>query len=77
MEEIKFGKNKFPVVKVHLPFGESFVSILRLNRALMNMEGNYVSEEARLIDEKIFYFVEENQLKMSETKLVDLILSEI
>lgn len=43
----------------------------------MNFEGSYVSEEARLIDEKIYYFVEDEVLHFSNDKIVKLISSEI
>jgi len=43
----------------------------------MNIDGSYVSENARHIDEEIFYFVEENILRFRENEIVKIILSEI
>ena len=43
----------------------------------MNEDGSYVSENARLVDEDIFYFVDEEDLNLSDDELVKLILSEI
>lgn len=74
---IKFEGKEYPSVIVNLPFGERKVSNIQLNESMMNFDGSYVSNEARLIDEEIFYFVEESALGLQETKLVELILSEI
>mgnify|MGYP003665930667 FL=1 len=60
-----------------MPFGERTISTVQLNESLLNLEGSYVSEEARLIDENIFYFVEENVLCFQENEIVNKILSEI
>jgi hypothetical protein len=77
METIEFEGKPFPRVLVNMPFGEVRISTEILNETLMNYDGSYVSEEARLIDEDIFYFVEEQALRFSENKLIELILSEI
>lgn len=77
MEVIKFNGNEYPSVLVNLPFGKSKISSIQLNEALMNPNGSYVSDEARLVDEEIFYFVNENALYFRTNKLVELILSEI
>lgn len=77
MEAINFNGKVFPVIYVKFPFGERKVSNHKLNYALMNFEGSYVSEEARLIDEKIYYFVEDEVLHFSNDKIVKLISSEI
>ena len=61
MEIIKFEGQEFPIVNIKLPFGVRKVSNENLNEALMNFDGGYVSEEARLIDENIFYFVEDKE----------------
>ncbi len=77
MEIIKFEGKEFPSVIVNLPFGERKISNTQLNESLMNFDGSYVSEEARLIDEEIFYFVEEEVLRFRKNKLITKILSEI
>ncbi|MDX1349006.1 MAG: hypothetical protein R3279_02100 [Putridiphycobacter sp.] len=43
----------------------------------MNKHGTYVSDLARIIDEEIFYFVEEKDLNLSEKELVNKILAEL
>lgn len=77
MEIIKFEEKEFPSVIVNMPFGEKKISSIKLNESLMNMDGSYVSEKARLIDEEIFYFVDEEFLCFRENELIKKILSEI
>lgn len=77
MEIIKFNGKEFLSIIVSLPFGERKISSSKLNESLMNNEGNYVSEEARLIDENIFYFVEDKVLHSRENEIINTILSEI
>ncbi|MCB0454762.1 MAG: hypothetical protein KDC62_05165 [Aequorivita sp.] len=77
MEMIKFEGKEYPILQLKFPFGERQISTEKLNDCLMNVDGSYVSENARLIDESIFYFVDEENLKLDEAKLTRLILSEI
>lgn len=77
MEFIEFEGKTFPTVMVNLPFGERKISNIDLNELLLNIDGSYVSEKARLIDESIFYFVEDNVLRFRENEISKLILSEI
>jgi len=77
MGKIEFQGKDYPLVLVNLPFGEMLISTVSLNNVLMNNDGSYVSDEARTIDENIFYFVEDNILHLNENKLANKILSEI
>ncbi len=77
MEMIKFEGKEYPTFLLNFPFGERQISTEKLNDSLINVDGSYVSENARFIDEKIFYFVDEENLKLDKAKLVQLILSEI
>lgn len=77
MEFIEFEGRKYPTVIVNLPFGERKISNTDLNERLLTTDGNYVSEKARLIDESIFYFVEDRMLRFRKNELSKLILSEI
>lgn len=77
MESIVFEQTEFPLVRVEMPFGETFISTESLNNNLMNSDGSYVSEMARIIDEKIFYFVADENISLRKEELVKLILSEI
>ena len=77
METVKFNEKEYPTLLLHFPFGERKISVSKLNDNLMNEDGSYVSENARLVDEDIFYFVDEEDLKLNKDELVQLILSEI
>ena len=77
IEFIKFRNEKHPIRTVSFPFGDRVVSTTRLNDALMNKNMGYVSENACMIDEDIFYFVDENDLYLSEAKLTLKIMDEI
>ena len=77
MRIIEFDGEKYPSTMVNMPGGERMVSTETLNEALMNFDGSYVSENARIIDEEIFYFVADEDISLKNDKLVKLILSEI
>ena len=77
METIEFEGRTYPSVLIKMPFGERRISTENLNESLMNFDGSYVSENARIIDEEIFYFVAEVNISLAYDKLVKLILSEI
>lgn len=74
---IKFEGKEYPSTMISLPFGERRISNVRLNESLMNSDGSYVSEDARRIDERIFYFVDDEVLQLPENELLNIILSEI
>ena len=48
-----------------------------LNAKLLDERGRYVSENARIVDEKIFYFVEENEIELPDTQLRQLLIRQI
>jgi hypothetical protein len=77
MRTVKFENKTYCIRDITFPFGERTVGTEKLNDALMTDDGGYVSEEAKLIDESIFYFVEENNLCLQEKELVLKIISEI
>lgn len=77
MEIIDFKGKKYPTVLIKTNFGERRISTEGLNDSLLNMDGSYVSERARIIDESIFYFVPEEYLSIDHDKLVKLISSEL
>ena len=62
MEMIKFNDKEYPSLIVNMPFGERRISTESLNIQLMKTDGSYVSENARIIDEEIFYFVTEESI---------------
>ena len=71
---IKFNGREYPTKLLNIPgFGEKLVSIEGLEKTLFDAEGFYVSDEARVIDEKIFFYVPDNIINSNEKSLVELI----
>lgn len=78
MDTIKFNNKHYGLRKLLFPFGTRLVATTDLNESLFDMKSlDYVSEEARVIDESIYFFVESEQLKLDDEKLVDYILKNV
>jgi hypothetical protein len=77
MEQINFQNQFFPLRELEISKANSvFISTTKLNSLLMTDSGAYVSGEAELIDDSIYYYVESSQISLSKRKLIQLILSE-
>ncbi len=78
MNTIEFQKNQFKIREVVLPLlGSVLISTTTLNQLLLNNNGSYTSDEAIYIDESIYYFVDELEIKLSDEKLISLIANEV
>ncbi|UYF71867.1 MULTISPECIES: hypothetical protein [Acinetobacter] len=78
MEEITFRNVGYQTRLIELPIlGNVLISTTALNEALMTGDGGYVSIEASQIDEKIYYFVEDVEIKLPDSELSNLILKQI
>ncbi len=78
MDNIEFQNREFKVREIELPeFGIVRISITSLNELLLNKDGSYSSKEAEAVDEKIFYFVEDNEIEQSDEELIKVVLSEV
>lgn len=77
MNKVIFENTEYPIRNIMFPFGDRTVGSEILNSVLMNEDGAYVSEEARLVDELIFFFVKESDLHLPESQLSQKIISEI
>ena len=78
MDIIKFQNQAFKLREIEFPeFGNILISTNSLNRILLNEDGSYSSTEAALIDEKIFYFVEDSEINLSEVDLIKAITLEL
>jgi len=74
MDTIKFQNKKYKAREIELPeLGNVLISTTSLNDALMNNGSDYVSDEAKNIDEEIYFFVEESEVEINEVDLVKLI----
>ncbi len=69
MRPIIFNNQEYPCRDIFIKeFGNVTISTVSLNDAIMN-NSTYSSEEARFVDEKIFFFVEENELTLPDNVL--------
>lgn len=78
MDTINFDGNNYPIKELNFPFGNRLISTTDLNKAIFdNLNGDYVSEEARHIDESLFYFVAPVHLNLKEEHLINLVLNQL
>lgn len=78
MDTINFQNNEFKVREIELPkIGNVLISTNSLNESLLNEDGGYVSDEAIIVDEKIFYFVDDNEMELSNDEFINLITKEV
>lgn len=77
MEQIKFNNELFPFREVEFDFGKRLISTENLNEKILDNNGNYSSEEARYIDESIFFFVDNISINLEEKTLISKIISEL
>lgn len=77
MDIINFQNKEFKVRELELPKeGNVLISTISLNESLIDESGRYVSNEAIAVDENIFYFVNDDEMKLSDKKLMNLITEE-
>ncbi len=78
MNSITFQSTKYKSREIQLSaFGDVLISTTTLNRNLFDKNDCYVNDEACVIDEQIFYFVEENEITLPEKSLKKLLLKQI
>ena len=75
---IKFNHREYKARVLNIE-GVGFVNICSdaLNRLLLTFEGDYVSDEAKFVDQQIFYFVNPVYFKLSNKALGARILKEM
>ena len=74
VKNIKFQNRTFPLRELEFTkYNNVVISTIELNNLLMTNTGGFVSEEAEAIDECIYYYVESNQLSLSDKQLIKLI----
>jgi hypothetical protein len=75
---IIFQNISYKIRELNLPkFGDVLISTTSLIEKLFDLTGKYVSEEALLIDEQIFYFVEECEIDNDLSILTELLLNQV
>lgn len=71
---IKFNGKKYSTKQLNIPdFGERLVSVESLEESLFDTEGFYVSDEAQVVDEKIFFYVPDNIINEDDKAIVEFI----
>lgn len=64
--------------ELNLPsFGYIAISTIELRNLLLDDDCEYTSDEARATDEKIFYFVQDDEINMRSRILTKLIQSQL
>ncbi len=69
MRTILFNGAYYPVVDILFPDGERAIATWSLCDVLFTEDNGYVSSEAQNIDEGIYFFVNENHIRLSNTEL--------
>ena len=78
MNRIEFQGNQYKVREVELPeIGNVLISTTSLNKLLLNDHSSYVSNEAISVDESIYYFVDENEIELSDDELINILTTEV
>jgi hypothetical protein len=78
MNTLKFQNTDFKTREIELPdLGNVLISTSSLNNALMNNGSDYVSEEAKNIDEEIYFFVEDDEIELNEEDLIKIVSSQV
>lgn len=78
MLNIKFQNQLYKVREIALPkIGNVLISTEPLNDLLFNERGQYVSEEAIAVDERIYYFVTEKEIEFNTKRLKNFLIREV
>ena len=78
METLTFAGVDYPVRHLYLPSsGNVLISTTILNNALMGLDGTYSAEEAKIVDERIFYFITLNDMELDDNQLIQLLSYEL
>lgn len=78
MRILKFGQTIYLIRTIPTPvFGEVDIASVSLNDKLMDEAGRYISEEARLIDEQIFLYVDDAVLYNPDEYLIKYLEEEV
>ena len=70
----RFNGEDYPTrliaLDMHETSGQQLISVDSLDVALMTKDGCYVSEEARAIDEEVFFYVPDKMIDAEENILI-------
>jgi len=76
---LQFEGSQYKVREVDLGkgWGRCAIASMQLESTLLGEQNRYVSEEARLVDENIFFFIPTHWFKLSDDQLRCRILMEV
>ena len=78
MDSISFNNIEFSIREIEHPdLGMVFISVNSLNAILFNEDGSYFPNEAESIDDMIYYFVDDSEIKLLEKDLINLLVLEV
>ena len=78
MDTISFNNIEFSIREIEHPdLGMVFISVNSLNEILFNEDGSYFSNEAESIDDMIYYFVDNSEIKLPVKDLINLLVLEV
>lgn len=70
MDFINYNDKNYPLREIKLPeFGYVTISTESLSKLLLNDDSCYTTQEAKYIDEKVFYFIEDDKINLSDKDL--------
>lgn len=70
---IEFNGKSYPAREVCLEDNDYTISVSSLNEALLDGNGNYVSENAKNIDEDIFYYLEDSDIEKPDEEIIKIL----
>jgi hypothetical protein len=74
LKSIVFDSLEYKLREIHIPrIGNVNISTTRLSAALLQNGSGYVSDEAQVIDEKIYFFVEDREIELTNKELQNLV----
>ncbi len=74
LKSIVFESLEYKLREIYIPrLGNVIISTTRLSNALLQNGSGYVSDEAQIIDEKIYFFVEDREIELTNKELQNLV----
>jgi len=71
MNTIEFENRKYRIRQIEInEVDNRIIASTSLNKKLVSIDGNYKSDEARYIDEQIYFFVDPEILKLNDLTLI-------
>lgn len=77
MIEAELHGKHFFLRAVELNVGIRLIGPLALNDEIMQADGRYRSEEARILDEQIYFFTASKHLKLPEKQFKEVVEAEV